>query len=134
MKKHEKPIVSAQGDHEKIRRCIVSGFFANAAKLAPDGSYRTIKDNYPVNIHPNSVLFRGAPPPVVIFHENVVTTKEFMREVSVIDQKWLIELAPHFYEYQRPIHHTTTTPSVSRVGNDEVVEENGRLVKHRRIF
>eukprot|EP00002_Diphylleia_rotans_P021254 TRINITY_DN413_c0_g1_i3.p1 TRINITY_DN413_c0_g1~~TRINITY_DN413_c0_g1_i3.p1 ORF type:complete len:663 (-),score=132.26 TRINITY_DN413_c0_g1_i3:375-2363(-) len=59
MKKHEKPIVSAQGDHEKIRRCIVSGFFANAAKLAPDGSYRTIKDNYPVNIHPNSVLFRG---------------------------------------------------------------------------
>lgn len=50
-----------------------------------------------LSIHPNSVCFKF-PPEWVIFHEVVLTTKEFMREVTAIEPQWLPEVAPHFYE------------------------------------
>lgn len=50
-----------------------------------------------LSIHPNSVCFKY-PPEWVIFHEIILTSKEFMREVSSIQPQWLPEIAPHFYE------------------------------------
>jgi ATP-dependent RNA helicase DHX8/PRP22 len=31
-----------------------------------------------------------------------MTTKEYMREVTVIDPKWLVELAPRFFKVSDP--------------------------------
>ena len=36
-------------------------------------------------------------PKWVVYHELVQTSKEFMRTVSAINPKWLIEIAPHYY-------------------------------------
>jgi hypothetical protein len=36
--------------------------------------------------------------PQVVYHELVLTTKEYMREVMAIDPKWLVELAPRFFK------------------------------------
>ena len=33
----------------------------------------------------------------LIYHELVMTTKEYMRTVSEIKPGWLIEIAPHYY-------------------------------------
>ncbi|CDY51663.1 BnaC03g67020D [Brassica napus] len=33
-----------------------------------------------------------------------MTTKEYMREVTVIDPKWLVELAPRFFKVADPTH------------------------------
>ena len=33
----------------------------------------------------------------VVYHELVLTSKEFMRTVSEIKPGWLVEIAPHFY-------------------------------------
>lgn len=35
------------------------------------------------------------PPVLQVVH----TSREFMRDVTVIDAAWLYELAPHYYEY-----------------------------------
>ncbi len=51
-------------------------------------------------IHPNSVLFR-TPPQWVIFSEVVLTSKEFMREVTAIKAQWLADIAPHFYDFKQ---------------------------------
>ncbi len=32
-----------------------------------------------------------------VYHELVLTSKEFMRTVSEIKPGWLVEIAPHFY-------------------------------------
>ncbi len=32
-----------------------------------------------------------------MYHELVLTSKEFMRTVSEIKPGWLVEIAPHFY-------------------------------------
>ena len=39
-----------------MRKCVVAGFFSNAARLAPDGSYVTVRDGRRVLLDPNSVL------------------------------------------------------------------------------
>ncbi len=51
-----------------------------------------------VAIHPSSALFHRQPE-WVVFHEVVQTTKEYMREVTTIDPKWLVEFAPAFFRY-----------------------------------
>ncbi|GES86963.1 probable ATP-dependent RNA helicase DHX35 [Rhizophagus clarus] len=85
---------------KSARKCLVSGYFAHAAKMQSDGSFRSVRDNVELHVHPSSVLFtRNAP--WVIFHEVVSTTKSYMRELTVIDPAWLTELAPHFYEIRK---------------------------------
>eukprot|EP00123_Amoebidium_parasiticum_P020541 comp5204_c0_seq1/m.1245 comp5204_c0_seq1/g.1245 ORF comp5204_c0_seq1/g.1245 comp5204_c0_seq1/m.1245 type:complete len:699 (-) comp5204_c0_seq1:13-2109(-) len=93
------PIVSCGKDDMAVRKCLVAGFFANAARLCADGSYVTLREGQRLAIHPSSVLYGTSPPAWVVFYEVVLTTQEYMRDVTVIDPEWLPELAPHFYEY-----------------------------------
>jgi HrpA-like RNA helicase len=105
-------LVKAQGEKEEkdpqklklnIEKSIVSGYFPNAARLSQTGdSYRSLKKNQTVHIHPSSVLHKVKPPPrIVIYNELVLTSKEFMRNVMPIQETWLTELAPHFYPKQK---------------------------------
>ncbi|EMS49798.1 putative pre-mRNA-splicing factor ATP-dependent RNA helicase [Triticum urartu] len=81
---------------EIVRRAIAAGFFFNSAKKDPQGGYRTLADHQQVYIHPRSALFHQQPE-WVIYNEIVMTTKEYMREVTAINPAWLVELAPRFY-------------------------------------
>ncbi|RKP19117.1 P-loop containing nucleoside triphosphate hydrolase protein [Rozella allomycis CSF55] len=98
MKRLDIPKNTCEIDTIFIRKCLVCGFFANAAKAQPDGSYKSIKDGITLHIHPNSVLFKRVPP-FVIYHDVVHTTKAFMREVTAVDPEWLADLAPHYYSF-----------------------------------
>ncbi|KAK3610344.1 hypothetical protein CHS0354_029813 [Potamilus streckersoni] len=62
LKKFKIPVVSCEDDVNAIRRCITSGFFANAAKFHFTGEYKTVRDDTPLYIHPTSVLFTESPP------------------------------------------------------------------------
>jgi ATP-dependent RNA helicase DHX8/PRP22 len=94
-------VVSARKNSTKIRKAITAGFYFHAARKDPQEGYRTLVENQPVYIHPSSALFHQQPD-WVINHELVMTTKEYMREVTVIDPKWLVELAPRFTRVQTP--------------------------------
>jgi ATP-dependent RNA helicase DHX8/PRP22 len=94
-------LLSAGKNYKLICKAITAGFFTNAAKKDPQEGYRTLIDQNPVYIHPSSALFQKNPE-YVIYHELVLTTKEYMRNVMVIDAKWLVELAPSFYKSADP--------------------------------
>lgn len=81
---------------ETIRRCLTSGFFLKAAVRQEDGLYKTLVGNKLAKIHPSSVLFTKKPL-CVLYNQLVMTKQKYMREVVVIDQNWLVELAPNFY-------------------------------------
>lgn len=52
----------------------------------------------PSNLHPSSALFGlGYTPDYVVYHELVLTTKEYMRCVTAVDGEWLAELGPMFF-------------------------------------
>ncbi|BAM39126.1 DEAD-box family helicase [Theileria orientalis strain Shintoku] len=85
---------------ELMLKSIVSGFFVNVAirsSLKNEKNFRTIKTKQLVEIHPQSSLFNQQAK-YVVFNDLVLTTKQFMRQVSEIQSKWLMELAPHFYQ------------------------------------
>jgi ATP-dependent RNA helicase DHX8/PRP22 len=107
MDRYNLDIVSAGKNYKKICKAITAGYFTNAASKDPQEGYRTLIDQNPVYIHPSSALFNKNPE-WVIYHELVLTTKEYMRSVMVIDPKWLVELAPQFYRVADPNKMTRT--------------------------
>ena len=80
-----------------MRRAICSGFFRNAAKKDPQEGYKTLVEGTPVYIHPSSALFNRNPE-WVVYHELVLTTREYCHNVTAIEPKWLVEVAPQFFK------------------------------------
>lgn len=101
MDRYKLDIVSCGKNYTRVRRAICSGYFRNAAKKDPQEGYKTLTDGQTVYIHPGSSLFQKKPD-MVIYHELILTTKEYMRECMTIDPKWLVELAPNYYRASDP--------------------------------
>ena len=99
--RHKLDVVSCGKNVSRVQRAICSGFFRNAARKDPQEGYKTIVDNQTVYIHPSSALFNRQPD-WVIYLELVQTTKEYMREVTACDPKWLVEFAPAFFKFGDP--------------------------------
>jgi ATP-dependent RNA helicase DDX35 len=83
---------------EQIRRCLTTGFFAHAAKMQPDGTFRNVAGGTILHAHPSSLMFNRKAD-WVIFHEVMETgNKTFIRDVTKIEKNWLVEYAPDFYK------------------------------------
>jgi pre-mRNA-splicing factor ATP-dependent RNA helicase DHX16 len=96
MERVELNLDSNASDHQAIRKSITAGYFFNVARLRKDGSYQTIKSPASIYIHPSSGLYEDNPK-FVVYHEIILTSKEYMRTISEIKPGWLIEVAPHIY-------------------------------------
>lgn len=82
---------------ERIRRCLTTGYFAHAAQMQADGTFRTVNGGTTLHAHPSSLMFNRRAD-WVIFHEVVETRgKVYVRDVSKIEKGWLLEYAPDFY-------------------------------------
>jgi ATP-dependent RNA helicase DHX8/PRP22 len=92
--KHD--IISAGRDYNRVRRAICSGFFRNAAKKDPQEGYKTLVEGTPVYIHPSSALFNRNPE-WLVYHELILTTREYCHNVTAVEPKWLVEVAPQFF-------------------------------------
>lgn len=42
---------------EKIQRCLTTGYFAHAAKMQPDGTFKTVSGGLTLHAHPSSLMF-----------------------------------------------------------------------------
>lgn len=97
MRKYRYEIISCGSELDRVRRALCAGFFKYAAKRDGQEGYKSIVEQTPVYMHPSSALF-GKNPDYVIYHTMLLTTKEYMHCVTVIDPKWLVELAPAFFK------------------------------------
>ncbi|KAF5402362.1 DEAH (Asp-Glu-Ala-His) box polypeptide 8 [Paragonimus heterotremus] len=111
MDRHKLDVVSCGKKTAMAQKAILSGFFRNAAKKDPQEGYRTLVDQQVVYIHPSSALFNRQPD-WVVYHELVMTTKEYMREVTTIDPRWLVEFAPNFFKFGDPTKLSRTKKSM----------------------
>ncbi|PNY27970.1 ATP-dependent RNA helicase DHX35 [Tolypocladium capitatum] len=83
---------------EQIRRCLTSGYFAHAARMQPDGTYRNVAGGTVLHAHPSSLMFNRKAD-WVVFHEVMETgEKTFIRDITKIEKGWLLEYAPEFYK------------------------------------
>ncbi|CAD1478196.1 unnamed protein product, partial [Heterotrigona itama] len=82
MKKLDIALVSCNGNVQQILKCITAGLFPKAAYLHYTGVYKTVRGNKDL----------------LLFYEVLQTNKTYMKDITVIQPEWLLELAPHFYE------------------------------------
>jgi len=87
---------SAERDSARIRKAICAGYFNNACKRDSSDGYKIMRDDQQVFIHPSSVLYQRSPQ-FLIYHELVQTTREYIRDVCIIEPQWLPELAPNLF-------------------------------------
>lgn len=97
MSRYRHSIASCGNDTTKVRRALCSGFFRNTARKDPHEGYKTQIEGTPVYLHPSSALF-GKQAEWVIYHELVLTSKEYMHYTTAIEPKWLTEVAPTFFK------------------------------------
>ncbi|XP_057291109.1 pre-mRNA-splicing factor ATP-dependent RNA helicase PRP16-like [Hydractinia symbiolongicarpus] len=92
------PIKSCGFDHDVVRKTICSAYFHQAARLKGVGEYANCRTGMPCNLHPSSALYgMGYSPDYVVYHELIMTSREFMQCVTAVDGHWLAELGPMFF-------------------------------------
>jgi ATP-dependent RNA helicase DHX8/PRP22 len=91
MDRYRMNVVSCGRHYDRVRKAIASGYFTHAAKKDPQEGYKTMVEQQPVYIHPSSALFNRNPE-WVLYHELIMTTKEYMRNIITIEPKWLVEV------------------------------------------
>ncbi|KAJ3922161.1 P-loop containing nucleoside triphosphate hydrolase protein [Lentinula edodes] len=98
MQRFNLPLESCQGDAKRLRRCLISGYWRNGARWVGDGTYRSVRGNKTLYVHPTSVLFTRKPRSGwVIFHEMEETKKTQIRIITEIEPDWLID---HGHRYE----------------------------------
>lgn len=81
-----------------FRKVIASAYFHNAARLKGIGEYCNMRNGMPCFLHPTSALYGlGFTPDYIVYHELVMTTKEYMQIVTAVDPLWLAEMGPMFF-------------------------------------
>ncbi|KAK4455518.1 P-loop containing nucleoside triphosphate hydrolase protein [Podospora aff. communis PSN243] len=86
---------------EQIRRCLTTGYFAHAARMQADGTFRNVAGKTTLYAHPSSIMFNRKAD-WVIFHEVMETgEKTFIRDITKIEKGWLLEYAGGFYKTDR---------------------------------
>ncbi|OWB56970.1 hypothetical protein B5S28_g2890 [[Candida] boidinii] len=98
MKKNELKLSSIGYDWDIIKKCICSSFLINAGELKKYGEYSNLRTGVSMKLHPTSSLFGlGDLPKYIVYHELVLTSKEYMNCVTSVEPEWLIEFGEVFY-------------------------------------
>ncbi|PIB00833.1 putative ATP-dependent RNA helicase DHX35 [Cercospora beticola] len=93
--------VGGRSKEESIRRCLASGFFAHAARMMPDGTFKTVDGATTLHAHPSSLMFNRKAD-WVIFNEVLESgEKTFIREVTKIEKAWLLVYGPEYYRVKQ---------------------------------
>jgi pre-mRNA-splicing factor ATP-dependent RNA helicase DHX38/PRP16 len=98
MEKQKMSLISCGTDWDVIRKCICSGYYHQAAKVKGIGEYINLRTSVTIQLHPTSALYGlGYLPDYVVYHELILTSKEYMSCVTSVDPHWLADLGAVFY-------------------------------------
>ena len=86
MKMQRMVMTSCGTDWDLIRKCICSGYYHQAAKVKGIGEYINLRTSVTIQLHPTSALYGlGYLPDYVVYHELILTSKEYMSTVTSVD-------------------------------------------------
>ncbi|KAK7846353.1 pre-mrna-splicing factor atp-dependent rna helicase deah7 [Quercus suber] len=92
------PLTSCWPDSDIVRKAICSAYFHNSARLKGVGEYVNCRNGMPCHLHPSSALYgMGCTPDYVVYHELILTAKEYMQCATAVEPQWLAELGPMFF-------------------------------------
>ena len=113
MKQQRVAVLSAGSDWDVCRRALCGSYFHQAARLKGVGEYVNCRNGMPCHLHPSSSLYGlGYTPDYVIYHELVMTSKEYMQCVSAVEPFWLADAGPMFFSVKES--HSSLKESKAR--------------------
>ncbi|KAI9222932.1 adenosinetriphosphatase [Blastocladiella britannica] len=91
-------LTSCGQNWDVLRKAICSAYFHQAARLKSIGEYVNLRSGMQCHLHPTSALSGlGYTPNYIVYHELVLTSKEYVNYVTAVDPHWLAELGPMFF-------------------------------------
>lgn len=91
-------LVSCGQDWDVVRKCIASAYFHHAARMKSIGEYTSVQTGMPCHLHPTAALYGlGYQPDYIVYHELLMTSKEYMMCVTAVDPYWLAEFGDKAY-------------------------------------
>ena len=85
-----------------VRRAICASYFHNGAKTKGLAEYITLRSGIQCELHPTSSLYgMGGISDYVVYHELLMTSREFMQCVTAVDGEWLAEYGSVLYSLKR---------------------------------
>ncbi|XP_063846008.1 pre-mRNA-splicing factor ATP-dependent RNA helicase PRP16-like [Scylla paramamosain] len=91
-------MTSCGTDEDLVRKCVCAAYFHQACRLKGIGEYVNLRTGTPCHLHPTSALFgMGYTPDYIVYHELVMTSKEYMQCVTAVEGNWLAEVGDKFY-------------------------------------
>ncbi|GFT90482.1 pre-mRNA-splicing factor ATP-dependent RNA helicase PRP16 [Nephila pilipes] len=118
------PIVSCGTEWDIVRKCICSAYFHQSARLKGIGEYVNCRTGMPCHLHPTSALFgMGYTPDYIVYHELVMTSKEYMQSVTAVDGYWLAELGPMFYSVKESSNSRIENRKLAKMSQNQMEEE-----------
>ena len=89
---------SSSHDWDLIRKCICSAYFHQAGRIKGIGEYINLRTGMPCHLHPTSALYGMANSvDYIVYHELIMTSKEYLQCVTSVNPVWLAEMGPMFF-------------------------------------
>lgn len=117
---------------DSIRRAIAMAFFYQASRRKGIGEYINIRSGVVCGLHPTSAMFgSGLSPDYVVYHELIMTRREYMSCVTAVEPQWLAEAGPMLYVLKQAGDEkleTTRDIQIARAKLGEKLRDKGKSV------
>ncbi|ESW98499.1 hypothetical protein KL918_002113 [Ogataea parapolymorpha] len=127
--KSQKLAILSNPDWDVIRKCLCASFFHQAAQFKKHGEYVNLRTGLQMKLHPTASLYgMGDLPKYVIYHELLLTGREYMNYVTAVDGEWLCEFGEIFYAVKEK--GITSRENQARKERDfaRLIEEQRKLI------
>lgn len=126
-------ISAGHGKWDQVRKAICSGYFHNAAKLRGIGEYVNLRTSVPCHLHPTSSLYgMGHTPDYVVYHEVVLTAKEYMHHVTAVDPYWLGERGPMFFKIKKRAMDLVAVRAKEKEEQEQLEEQHANKIAYEK--
>eukprot|EP00698_Gefionella_okellyi_P007727 TRINITY_DN1885_c0_g1_i1.p1 TRINITY_DN1885_c0_g1~~TRINITY_DN1885_c0_g1_i1.p1 ORF type:complete len:1141 (-),score=301.42 TRINITY_DN1885_c0_g1_i1:995-4384(-) len=128
MKAQKIELVSCGTSWDIVRKAICASYFHNAARLKGIGEYSNMRSGLACHLHPSSALYGlGYTPEYIVYHELIMTSKEYMQCVTAVEPSWLAELGPMFFtvkeSYKTRVEKRRQHREEQRIMEEEMIEK-----------
>ncbi|KAG7193272.1 DEAH-box RNA helicase prp16 [Scheffersomyces spartinae] len=134
LKRYKHPFLHARNDDD-IRKCICASFYHQLAKLSKtnmfgESEFVNLRHKYmKMYLHPTSGLNKSSlMTNYVVYHELILTSKEYMNCVTCVEPTWLLEYGPMFYECEN--HSSSHAVFVKQLETDRQQYEEKKSLSY----
>lgn len=82
-------------EYVNVRKCLLSGFYDNVARLQKDNTYMTLSTHQRAKIHPSSGLSGKERPELLFYTEFLSTGQNYLKQNTVVEASWLADVLKH---------------------------------------